>query len=111
MKQNETSPLQIILLYLFWFATCGLSFLNYVTTLNAIQKLSAWMGATMWTFPAINRFAVIILAILLIIFIFWCENYYRKASRVSIRRLLRALALVTGVQVVLLGIVYVVMWI
>ena len=49
------------------------------------------------------------LAILMIIFIFWCENYYRRASRVSIRRLLRAVAMMTGGQVVLLGIVYVMM--
>ncbi|MEM7129477.1 MAG: hypothetical protein AAF702_24305 [Chloroflexota bacterium] len=106
MKQNRQSALQVLLLYLLWFTSCGVSFINFVDALNKVRTIAIFAGADGWNLPAIDRSALFILGGIMVIFFFWCESYYRRASKISIARLFRAFGWVTGCQVLLLGIGY-----
>jgi hypothetical protein len=54
----------------------------------------------------VHRFSILGLAVVLVVFFFWIEAGYRKASKIGIGRLLRAFAWVTGVQFVLAAVAY-----
>ncbi len=106
MKQTGNVALQVTLLYLFWFASCALAFLNFVVALNALRYLAIVAGADQWTLPAVHRFSILGLAVILVIFFFWSEAIYRKASKVGIGRLLSAFGWVTGGQIMLVVVGY-----
>lgn len=106
VKNSGNIALQITLLYLFWFVSCAVAFLNFVVALNTTRSLAVLAGADQWTLPAVHRFAAVILAIILVIFFFWSETHYRKSSKHGVRRLLRAFGWVTGAQALLLLVAY-----
>ena len=89
---------QVILFYLIWFASCGLFILNIVTVLPAMRAIAIAFGADQWTLPAVHRFTLLGLAVAAVVFFFWSEAGYRRASKVSLGRFLRAFAWVTGCQ-------------
>ena len=89
---------QVILFYLIWFASCGLFILNIVTVLPAMRAVAIAFGADQWTLPAVHRFTLLGLAVAAVVFFFWSEAGYRRASKVSLGRFLRAFAWVTGCQ-------------
>ena len=95
-----------IIFYLLWFGSCGLSILNIVTALPALRAIAIAFGADQWTLPAVHRFSLLALAVTAVIFFFWSEAGYRRASRVSFGRLLFAFALVSGVQLTFIVISY-----
>ncbi len=95
---------QVILFYLLWFTSCGLFILNIVTTLPAMRAIAIAFGADQWTLPAVHRFSLLGLAVAAVIFFFWSEAGYRRASKVSLGRFLRAFAWVTGCQLAVIAI-------
>lgn len=97
---------QVTIFYLLWFASCGLFILNIVTTLPALRAVAIAFGADQWTLPAVHRFSLLGLAVAAVVFFFWSEAGYRRASDVSLSRFLRAFAWVTGGQLVLMVIAY-----
>lgn len=97
---------QVVLFYLLWFASCGLFILNIVTALPALRAVAIAFGADQWTLPAVHRFSLLGLAVAAVVFFFWSEAGYRRASDVSLSRFLRAFAWVTGGQLVLMVIAY-----
>ena len=106
MKNIANVALEVTLLYLFWFASCGLAILNIVITLPALRSIAIAAGADQWTLPAVHRFSLLGLAVAAVIFFFWTEAGYRKASKNGLGRLLRAFAWVTAGQIALLMIAY-----
>jgi len=97
---------QVIIFYLLWFASCGLFILNIVTILPALRSIAIALGADQWTLPAVHRFSLLGLAVAAVVFFFWSEAGYRRASKVSLSRFLRAFAWVTGVQIAVIAIAY-----
>jgi len=89
---------QVTLFYLLWFTSCGLFILNIVTTLPAMRAIAIAFGADQWTLPAVHRFSLLGLAVAAVVFFFWSEAGYRRASKVSLGRFLRAFVWVTGCQ-------------
>ena len=96
MKNTANVAIEVTLLYLLWFASCGLAILNIVITLPALRIIAIAAGADQWTLPAVHRFSLLGLAVAAVIFFFWTEAGYRKASKNGLGRLLRAFAWVTG---------------
>jgi hypothetical protein len=97
---------QVILFYLLWFASCGLFILNIVTALPALRAVAISFGADQWTLPAVHRFSLLGLAVAAVVFFFWSEAGYRRASEVSLSRFLRAFAWVTGAQLAMIVVAY-----
>ena len=95
---------QVTLFYLLWFTSCGLFILNIVTTLPAMRAVAIAFGADQWTLPAVHRFSLLALAVAAVVFFFWSEAGYRRASKVSLGRFLRAFAWVTGCQLAVIAI-------
>ena len=95
--------------YPLWFVSCGLCILDLYVIIQAVGAISIALGADMWTFPFINRFALFILGAIAVIFFFLSEAQYRKAAKVSVSRLLQVFAWVTGIQIGLLGLSYLLM--
>lgn len=106
VKYVGNVALQETIFYLLWFASCGLFILNIVTSLPALRSVAIAFGADQWTLPAVHRFSLLGLAVAAVIFFFWSEAGYRKASKVGLGRLLRVFTLVTGVQLVVVLIAY-----
>ena len=106
MKETGNVALQFILFYLIWFGSCALAILNIVTALPALRFIAIALGADQWTLPAVHRFALLGLAVAAVIFFFWSEAGYRRASKLGLGRLLRAFAYVTGGQLALVVIAY-----
>jgi hypothetical protein len=94
--------------YLLWFISCAIGFINFAVALNTLRFVAVMLGADQWTLPAIERFNLLGLIVILVIFFFWTEARYRKASQKNIGALLRAFAWITGGQVLLLLILYVI---
>ncbi|MBI3958492.1 MAG: hypothetical protein HY328_06755 [Chloroflexi bacterium] len=94
--------------YVLWFISCAIGFVNFAVALNTLRFLAVIMGADQWSLPAIQRFTLLGLMVLLVIFFFWSEARYRKASYKSAGTLLRTFAWITGGQVLLLLILYVI---
>ena len=92
--------------YLLWFGSCGLFILNIVTALPALRAIAIAFGADQWTLPAVHRFSLLALAVAAVIFFFWSEAGYRRASKVSFGRFLIAFAWVSGVQLAFIVIAY-----
>lgn len=99
MKDTGNVAIQVTLLYLLWFASCALTYPLFVFLPNALRSIAASMGADQWTLPAVHRFSILGLLVLAVIFIFWTESSYRRASKIGLGRLLRSFFLVTSVQV------------
>ena len=98
--------LQVLIFYLIWFASCGLFILNIVAVLPALRIIAIAFGADQWTLPAVHRFSLLALAVAAVIFFFWSEAGYRKASKLGFGRLLRAFAWVTAAQLAVIVIAY-----
>ena len=45
MKNSGNVAVQVTLLYLFWFASCALSILNFIVTLSALRSVAVVAGA------------------------------------------------------------------
>lgn len=97
---------QVLIFYLLWFASCGLFILNIVTALPAMRAIAISFGADQWTLPAVHRFSLLGLAVAAVVFFFWSEAGYRRASKVSLGRFLRAFGWVTGAQLAVIAIAY-----
>ncbi len=97
---------QVLIFYLLWFASCGLFILNIVTALPAMRAIAISFGADQWTLPAVHRFSLLGLAVAAVVFFFWSEAGYRRASKVSLGRFLRAFGWVTGAQLAVMAIAY-----
>ncbi len=106
VKYVSNAASQIVIFYLLWFASCGLFILNIVITLPALRAIAIAFGADQWTLPAVHRFSLLGLAVAAVIFFFWSEAGYRRASKVSFGRLLHAFAWVTGAQLAVIVIAY-----
>ena len=104
MKISANDILKVVLLYLLWFATCALIYPHFIFLPNAIKSVAVAVGADQWTLPAVHRFAIFFLMIPSVIFIFWTETWYRRASKIGLGRLLRAFAWVTGGHIALAAI-------
>ncbi len=97
---------QVLIFYLLWFASCGLFILNIVTALPAMRAIAISFGADQWTLPAVHRFSLLGLAVAAVVFFFWSEAGYRRASKVGLGRFLRAFGWVTGAQLAVIAIAY-----
>jgi hypothetical protein len=106
VKDVGNAALQVVIFYLLWFASCGLFILNIVTVLPALRIIAIAFGADQWTLPAVHRFSLLGLAVAAVIFFFWSEAGYRRASKVGLGRLLRAFVYVTGAQLAVVVIAY-----
>lgn len=106
VKYVSNAASQILIFYLLWFGSCGLFILNIVFTLPAMRAIAIAFGADQWTLPAVHRFSLLALAVAAVIFFFWSEAGYRRASKVSFSRLLRAFAWVTGAQLAVIVVAY-----
>jgi hypothetical protein len=94
--------------YLLWFISCAIGFVNFAVALNTLRFVAVILGADQWTLPAIERFNLLGLIVILVIFFFWTEARYRKASQKSAYALLRSFTWITGGQALLLLILYVI---
>lgn len=97
---------QVFLLYLLWFVSCALLYPHFVLLPNAFRSVAIVFGADQWSLPAVQRFSIFFLMILSVIFMFWTEFKYRKASKIGAGRLLRVFAWVTGGHIVLAAVGY-----
>jgi len=106
MKDVGNTALNVLTFYLIWFASCGLFILNIVTVLPALRFIAIAFGADQWTLPAVHRFSLLALAVAAVIFFFWSEAGYRRASKLGMGRLLRAFAWVTAAQLAVIVVAY-----
>lgn len=67
---------------------------------NASEGIYGLDGVTHWTLGAIDRFGILILGIVGLAFVIFCEYYYRKG--VDRNALWRRFGLVTGMELGLL---------
>jgi hypothetical protein len=86
-------------LYILWLISSALGIVDLMALRLVIRTVAIALGAGMWTLPAIEKFAFLFLAIVCMVFIFWCEYLYRKALNISLKQLIRLFAQIAGIQI------------
>ena len=92
--------------YILWFVSCALGILDLYMIMQAVGAVSIRLGADQWNFPAINRCTLMILAVVAVVFFLLSEHRYKKASEAGLPHLLRLFGWVTGGQIAIAIIAY-----
>ncbi len=100
MKKN----LLYVLCYVLWFITVALGLYNLLS-IRGLYLLILEVGALKgsfnpWAISAADKFAFLILAVIFLAFVIYCESYYRVGVIKS--KLWRRFSLITGGQFILL---------
>jgi len=89
--------------YVLWLITAAVGILTLLVARQLILEIAYALNVNPWAHGAIDKFGLLIFAIVWIILTYGTEAYYSKAAAVSLRKLLRRFALMTGTQVAFIG--------
>jgi len=84
--------------YTLWLISAALGLADILTVRMVIRGVAFALGADRWSLPAIEKFALLALGILWLVLLYPCEALYRKDAAISMSRLARRFAWVTGIE-------------
>lgn len=105
-KKSIDSFLRYLLSYLLSFVTVAVGFLNLIVARDLILVTLAFTPLNHWATGAIDKFAILLLGLTLLVFLILSEEYYRKG--VPLGRLWERFSLVTAFQLFFLGFVHII---
>lgn len=82
-----------------WIVSSALAILELLVTYRVLGGIFALAAGDMWVRSALDKFSLVILAVVGLAFVFVCEDYYRKG--VEERELWQRFRRVAGAQAVL----------
>jgi len=97
-------------LYLLWLMSAALGVADLFVARTLLRAVAVALGADQWSLPAIEKFGFLALGILWLALVYVCEALYQKDAAVSMGRLVRRFAWVTGIEVGFLVLANVALW-
>jgi hypothetical protein len=89
--------------YVLWLITAAVGILTLLVARRLLLEIAYALNVNPWAHGAIDKFGLLIFAVVWIVLTYGTEAYYRKAASVSLRELLRRFVILTGTQVVFVG--------
>jgi len=89
----------VVSYYALWFITGALGLLDLVVARKVLLEVHFALRLNPWTLAAVDKFGLLSLGIIWLVLFLLCEEWYRRAAGLSLRRLLKRFAVVTGAQV------------
>jgi len=86
--------------YILWLITAGTGILTLLVARQLLLEIVYALNVDPWAHGAIDKFGLLIFAMVWIVLTYGTEAYYRNAAEISLRKLLRRFALMTGTQVI-----------
>jgi len=85
--------------YILWLITAALGLLDILAARVVVRAVAFQLGADRWSLPAIEKFAFLALGIVWLVLVYLCEHLYQQDVAISMSRLMRRFARVTGIEV------------
>jgi len=95
-----------VLCYLLWVVSAALGFLGLLVGRGLLIGLFSLTRANRWVLSAIDKFGLLILGLICLGFVIFCESYYREGVEES--KLWKRFGLVTAAEFFLFLLAYVV---
>jgi len=89
--------LRHFLTYLFLVLTGALGFYMFVESREFVKKVLQLLGARFETFNAIDKFVVIVMGLVVLGIVIFCEDRYRKKAEKGVRELVKDFIKVSAV--------------
>lgn len=86
--------------HMLWLVSAALGIFEMVVTHRVLSGVFGLISGNRWVHSALDRFGILILGLVGLGFVLFCEHYYREGVERDV--LWRRFGLVTGAEVVLL---------
>jgi len=90
----------LVLSYLLWIISTALGILIMLKSLELLSSVFGLISGNRWVHSALDRFGVLILGLMCLVFVLFCEHYYQQGA--SENKLWRRFGLITAVELSLL---------
>ncbi len=105
-----TGLIRVVLCYVLWFITGALGLLDLLVARRVLVEVHFALRMNPWTLAAVDKFGLLILAIIWLVLVLLCEDWYRGVAALSLNRLLKRFAVVMGAQVGFLAVAQVMLF-
>lgn len=89
----------VVSYYALWFITGALGLLDLVVARRVLLEVHFALRVNPWALAAVDKFGLLILGITWLVLFLLCESWYQRAAALSLGRLLKRFAAVTGAQI------------